>query len=240
MSVTSVRRRTFPQVTHCIFDFDGTLINSEDFLSQAIEEVIVRYDKRIDWSLKSRTVGLPMGLSGPLIIEELDLPLTHQQFTEHVLNTYYDKMSSGRVEFMPGAKPLVQHLAAHRVPQAVCSACTAFTFALKVKHFGDFFDVGKHFDHIVIAGDDPNVKRNKPFADPYLHAISQFDPPPDPRNVLVFEDSPTGLQSALSAGCQVILIPDSRFDRKQLSAEATLVIDSLDQFEPHLFGLPEF
>ena len=236
----SVPQRTYEKVTHCIFDFDGTLINSENFLSHAIEEVLHRYGKRIDWSLKSRTVGLPMGMSGPLIIEELDLPLTLQQFTDDVLNTYYDKMSSGIVEFMPGAKSLVQHLAGHRVPQAVCSASTAFTFALKVKHFGDFFEVGKHFDHIVKAGDDPNVKRNKPFADPYLHTISLFDPVPDPRNVLVFEDSPTGLQSALSAGCQVILIPDSRYDKNQFLDEATLVIDSLTDFEPLLFGLPEF
>ena len=234
------RRKAYERVTHCIFDFDGTLINSETFLTEAIDEVLQKYDKRIDWNLKSRTVGLHLGLSGPLIIEELDLPLTLQEFTDDVLKTYTHKMSVGSVEFMPGAKHLVQHFAVNGIPQAVCSACTTFTFSLKVKHFGDFFDTGKHFDHIVRAGDDPNIKRNKPFADPYLHCISLFDPKPDPRNVLVFEDSPTGLQSALSAGCQVILVPDSKYDKKQFMNYATHVIDSLHDFEPQMFGLPKF
>ncbi|CAG2122745.1 unnamed protein product, partial [Medioppia subpectinata] len=122
------------------------------------------------------------------------------------------------------------------------SASTQITFPYKVKHFGDFFDEGKHFHHILKAGDDPNVVRNKPYADPYLYCISMFDPPPHPKQVLVFEDSPTGLESALSAGCQVVMIPDkSKFpDKTRFVGESTLVIDSLDDFDPQIFGLPKF
>jgi len=232
--------QTYERVSHCIFDFDGTLINSESFLTQAINEVLQRYGKCYDWSVKSKTTGLHMGLSGPIIIEELDLPLTLQEFTDSVLKEFERSLCNGSVEFMSGAERLVQHLSRNGVHLAICTASTQLTFKYKIKHFGHFFDVGKHFHHIVIAGDDPNVRRNKPHADPYLYCIEQFDPPPQPRQVLVFEDSPTGLQSALSAGCQVVLIPDPKYDKNKFVGESTLVIDSLNDFDPQVFGLPKF
>src|SRR5690348_1765644 len=126
--MSGMSNTSYEKVTHCIFDFDGTLINSETFLTKAIDEVLQKYNKQIDWNLKSRTVGLHLGLSGPLIIEELDLPLTLKEFTDDVLQTYTHMISVGSVEFMPGAKPLVQHLSSNGIPQAVCSACTNFTF----------------------------------------------------------------------------------------------------------------
>jgi pseudouridine-5'-monophosphatase len=230
------------RVTHCIFDFDGTLIDSERFLTQAINDVVQKYDKEYDWSLKSRTVGLHLALSGPIIIEELDLPLTVDQFVKNVLKTFEHRMSNGseKCNFMSGAERLVKHLAQNNVKLAVCTGSTKFTYSLKVKHFDDFFDVGKYFNHIVKAGDDIDVKYNKPHPDPYRVAINRFDPPPDPKQVLVFEDSPTGLASAVSAGCQCVLIPDPRYDRLRFESQATLVIDSLNDFEPQLFGLPKF
>lgn len=38
---------------------------------------------------------------------------------------------------------------------------------------------------------------------------------------------------------QVVAVPDPRIDPEQLKT-ATLVLESLDQFKPELFGLPAF
>jgi len=228
------------RISHCVFDFDGTLIDSESFLTLAINDVLQRYGKEYVWSLKSRTVGLHLGLSGPIIIEEFGLPLTVPEFVQNVLQRFEERMTLGSCNFMAGAERLVKHLAKNDVKLAVCTGSTKFTYSLKVRHFGDFFDPGKYFSHIVKAGDDPDVKRNKPHPDPYIHCVSLFDPPPDPKQVLVFEDSPTGLASAISAGYQCVLIPDPRYDRNKFESEAALVIDSLEDFEPELFGLPKF
>lgn len=56
---------------------------------------------------------------------------------------------------------------------------------------------------------------------------------------LVFEDAPNGVQAAVSAGMQVVMVPDSIVPPEKRTL-ATKVIDSLLEFKPEEFGLPAF
>lgn len=92
-----------------------------------------------------------------------------------------------------------------------------------------------------MGGADPDIKQNKPHPDPYRVCFERFrDPNLKPGNVLAFEDSPTGMYSALAAGCQCVLVPDSQLDLSKLQSQPTQVIASLMDFRPELFGLPPF
>ena len=78
--------------------------------------------------------------------------------------------------------------------------------------------------------------------------MRRFETPPvSAKNVLVFEDSLNGAKSALTAGCRCILIPQRQFLNKaghaeleRLRPQLAEVLNSLADFDPIKYGLPEF
>jgi len=107
---------------------------------------------------------------------------------------------------------------------------------LKTQNHKDLFS---NFDFILTCGSDPEVKIGKPAPDAFLVAKSRFKKVPDVKQCLVFEDAPNGVEAAIAAGMQVVMVPDPRIP-ENLRKNATLVLNSLDDFDPALFGLPPF
>jgi len=90
---------------------------------------------------------------------------------------------------------------------------------------------------VVLSGSDEEVKRGKPAPDVFLTTASRFEESPEPSKCLVFESSLVGMEAALSAGMQVVLVPDPLVSIRA-SAPATLRLRSLEGFKPQYFGLP--
>ena len=59
------------------------------------------------------------------------------------------------------------------------------------------------FEFVVCCSSDPEVKNGKPHPDAFDIARKRFDPVPEARKCLAFEDSINGVKSAISQGSRI-------------------------------------
>ncbi|GFT37890.1 pseudouridine-5'-phosphatase [Nephila pilipes] len=165
---------------------------------------------------------------------ELDIPMTVEEF-----HSEFAKMSNEmflKTKVLPGVKRLISHLHANKVPIAIATSSKKETFDVKTTHHQDLIGL---FHHVVCGSSDPEVKSGKPAPDVFLVCAKRFDDEPALDKVLVFEDAPNGVQAAVTAGMQVVMVPDPRLEKEHCKL-ATLVLSSMKHFQPELFGLPPF
>lgn len=232
-----------PNVTHVIFDMDGLLLATEDLYTQAANQVAAKYaksqpPKTVTWQLKVRQMGLQKKELAQIMVQELDLNCTPDEYLSATEEIHHSLFPDS--ELLKGVDRLIRHFHAKNVPIAVATSSSRPYFELKTQKHKDLFGL---FHHIVTGHSDPEVKRGKPFPDINLVCASRFEnPKPESvENCLVFEDSPNGVKAALAAGMQCVMVPDPMmWTTPEYMKEAHLVIESMTDFKPELFGLPGF
>lgn len=217
-------------ITAVLFDMDGLLLDTEPIYTVATQEVVGRFGKTFDWSIKAQMIGRQAMESAGILVRALDLPISPEQYLEEREALMADLFAGAPAK--AGARELVEHLAGHDVPCAVATSSTAAHFKIKTSRHGEWFSL---FDGVV-TGDHPEVVRGKPAPDIFLAAARVLDA--EPGSCLVFEDAPSGVEAARDAGMAVIAVPDPAMD-PEVFREADQVLASLEEFDLAAWGLPE-
>ena len=214
-----------------IFDLDGLLLDTEKLYEQAISEVLAQYNKTYPAELRSQVIGKSEMLGGNLITSTLELPLSAEEFLrarDAILHTLFPKAEACR-----GAKELCQYFVRNKVPIAVATSSKSSGVEIKIGHLkeGWFEDI-----KIIITGNDERIKAGKPAPDIFILAAQELGL--DPKHCVVFEDSPSGCEAGRKSGAFVVAVPSIPNRNDLYQDNADLILNSLLEFTPTLYGFP--
>lgn len=224
----------FRKVTHCIFDMDGLLLDTEPAYEEIVRQIARAFGKPYPFEVRMKIMGTTDQRSAQIAVNDLHLPISVGEYLER----YYKLCGEllGNAPLLKGAERLIRHLHDHNIPFALATSSGAEMVDLKTSHHQELF---KMFHHRVCGSSDPGVKEGKPAPDIFLVAAERFPDNPQPNNCLAFEDAPNGVKAAISAGMQCVMVPDDHVPRDMCTL-ATQVLKSLEQFDPEHFGLPPY
>ena len=205
-------------ISACIFDMDGLLIDSESIALSVFQQTCDHYGIGHQKPLYQQLLGTNHETTRTILNKELPARINVQEFTEY-WSEHYSALTSLGVPLMKGVDNLLTYLETMKIPKAVATSTKTERAVAKLEHSG----IAHRFSFI-IGGDQ--IVHGKPAPDIYLKAADALSM--EPSRCLGLEDSPNGVKAALTAGLNVIQIPDTLEPEEALLSLGHTVLDNLD------------
>ena len=189
----------YPTLAAVLWDFDGTLADTEPLWIEAEFELITSLGGTWSEEQADELVGNSLIDSGIYILNAIGRrDLDPAWVVEQLLGRVVSILRERPMPWRPGALELLTSLREAEVPCALVSASYRVLLEAAIGQLppGTFA--------VSVAGDE--VSQGKPHPEPYLKACAELDV--DPRRCVVFEDSVTGARSGNAAGALVVAVPN--------------------------------
>lgn len=209
------------EIDAVIFDMDGLLIDSEPMWDESKAFVFRSVGLELSAEMCAETMGFRQAdmvrywydrqpWSGPTLVE----------VEQQIVAALCMRIEQG-VEPLPGVTRVLVDLSARGLPLAVASSSPERVIhaVLKSLHIASLFRVVRSAE---------GELNGKPAPDVYLSTARDLDV--DPRRCLAFEDSPSGVRSALAAGMRVVAVPSDANWSLPVFDNAWLKLRSLNEF----------
>jgi len=180
-----------------IFDMDGVLVDSHPIHMRAWKRLLKSREKAVT---EKDLEFIFEGRKKEEILRHLfgDLSQESLQVLGRRKEKFFQEESAG-ISTIPGLRQFLDQLHADKFPMAVASCGGGG----RVNHLLNMLQL-RHYFSVVVTGDD--VKEGKPDPAIFLRAADLLSV--EPNNSLVFEDSVSGVQAAVTAGMRCIGITD--------------------------------
>ncbi|MCS0632086.1 HAD family phosphatase [Telluria mixta] len=180
-----------------IFDMDGTIVDNMAFHTDSWLAFFARRGKTYDPDAFFRETA---GAQGREILRERlgpDIPEDEIAVLAQEKDVLYREMYGPHRSAIQGFEDFVTAARARGVNLAVATSAPPANIVFTL----DDLDLRRHFDAVVGAAD---VARGKPHPDVFLKAAEKLGV--DPRDCIVFEDAPMGVEAARRAGMKAVVI----------------------------------
>ena len=223
MSVATKNPRAVTRPAAVLWDMDGTIVDTEPYWIECEYELVEEFGGEWSQEKAHSLVGRALRDSAAIIRDEggVDLPL------DDIVNRLLDGVIARvqhKVPWRPGARDTLAALRKAGIPCAMVTMSWArFADAVVKALPPGSFDV-------VITGDE--VTNGKPHPEPYLMAADRLGV--RAKDCVAIEDSPTGVRSAVAAGCRTFAVPNV-VDIPE--GRGYTVVRSLDELDGTALGL---
>lgn len=181
-----------------LFDLDATLIDSRPVWQGAYPAWAGQHGWQLPRDWWSRVAGCGLTESVALLAPADAAADTHA-LADELVTLATDVLARDGIEAMPGARALLEVVARAGLPFGVVTGSWRRFAAMALTHL----DVEPG---VLVCGDDGHAAKPDPAG--YRLACTQLGA--DPAQVLVVEDSPSGVEAARAAGCRVLAAPSGR------------------------------
>jgi HAD superfamily hydrolase (TIGR01509 family) len=182
-----------------LWDMDGTLLDTEPFWMATEFEIVEQHGGLWSDEHAHAIIGFDLLDAARYIAEHGPVPLPPERIVEMLLDGVIARLRHG-VPWRPGALELLAELGAAGV------RCALVTMSWRRFVEPVLAELPPGTFQVVVTGDE--VSRGKPHPEPYLRAAALLGV--DPQQAVAIEDSPTGVRSAVTAGCRVLGVPNLR------------------------------
>lgn len=183
-----------------IFDFDGTIIDTETAWYVAFRDAYQEYGVELTLEQYSQCIGTSLRYFNPYeyLVTELHLPINLEEFRKSVRTRHADLMEKETMR--PGILQFIKLAKENGLKLGLASSSERAW----VSPFLDRLQLRNEFACIRTADD---VKHVKPHPELYLQSLACLDVAP--QEAIAIEDSPNGSRAAIAAGLRCLVIPNS-------------------------------
>lgn len=195
-----------------LFDFDGTIVDSEPSRFNSLNKVLEDFNYQIqpsEWNLNYKKYSSMKILN--IIKEKYNLNFDVKQLYDKSHQIREKEIAEKGLPLIKGFKEFYSYLQKEILMS--CLICSGG----KKDHLENVFSHIKNLPKIPFISRE-DYDRAKPFPDCYLMGLKKLELKPD--EVLVFDDTYSGLKAGLDAGCKVIAVNCE--DTKDLAVECEI------------------
>ncbi|KKS98065.1 MAG: hypothetical protein UV73_C0003G0007 [Candidatus Gottesmanbacteria bacterium GW2011_GWA2_43_14] len=206
-----------------IFDFDGLLVNSEETVFSAIEEIFLKYGHDFKWSYFLESIGLPVNTALRNYYDHFKLPVKFEEFVAN-RNEKVSEYLTDHLSLMPYVKEILEYLKKRKIMIAIATSGKKDYVFFFLKKFG----IMKYFSLVTTIDD---VEKGKPYPD--LINKTLIDLGTDSNNALIIEDSLSGVLAAKAAKIKTIAVPTKGIELS-LFKDADFICNNLEEAKHRL------
>lgn len=181
-----------------LFDMDGVLIDSVEIGFQARKKLLAWYDVDLSKVPDPQGEGHRAASLKTLLASVKNHSgdhIDHDEFARVLRGHMRENLEEHGVSADPGLIRFLEELKQYNVTCAIVSSGLREGLDTKL----DVLCIRQYFS-VIVTGSE--VQEHKPHPEPYLYALKKLDL--SPKDCVIFEDSLTGIQAGLAAGCRVI------------------------------------